>query len=396
MRRAEPEALPPADEIAEKLKRHPQVEKIRAGGRDFDRWFSPPPEGDPWTAWGIKAEPDRVGMTYMAVDRAYPTEVPEVGIPRFIYSRYIKPDPAISPDMAERMAPKFGGPRELDRRYEVWVDDIGALAEEALDRQWHPTRDLRWEEMTPLAPEMERAFDQLLTYLIQCQYFCSDAFGPWLRLIHHAYFEVLSYGTYELFDYNLHAAVLRKRILANGGGMGVQVDGIDAGVLEVCNAASQEFTGEVERDFNAAVFAIDVFFNGLLLDILRLGEAGAQSRFDQDLLRQMIQDEARHVAWGCKRLRYYLAHVPDRAAAEARLHGIAARTEAAQTEHHLLNPKVLEPLAVLLGGGPSGAAAGFETLRRFWPQFAAHYLARLDWIGLPRRGRSLLPAESPF
>jgi hypothetical protein len=178
--------------------------------------------------------------------------------------------------------------------------------------------------------------------------------------------------------------------------MGGHVEGFDAGVLEVCNEASQGFAGEHKRDFNAAVFAINVVFNGLVLDIVRLGEAAAQTPFDADLFRQMIQDQTRHVAWGCKRLQYYLSHCPDPTETVAKLHQIADRIEPEQVSGHLLNPRIIEPLAVLLGGGVKQIDKGFEVLREFWPQFSQRYLGRLDAIGMPRHDRCLIPEEAPF
>jgi hypothetical protein len=215
-------------------------------------------------------------------------------------------------------------------------------------------------------------------------------------LVHYAFAEVKSYLSYELFDYNLMCGLLRKRVMANGGGMGTGVEGLDAGLVEVCNEASQGFVGEVEREFNTMVFAIDLLFNGLLMDIARLGQAGARSRFDRHLMTQLVQDCARHVAFGCRRLSFYLRHCPDREEAAVRLHLVADRLEPLQTEQHLLNPKVLEPLAILLGGGAQELSAGMRILREFWPQFSANYLARLDAIGLPRRDRCQIPAQPPF
>ena len=379
----------------ERLANHPQAVRIRE--RKLHDWFTTPLDGDTWSGWGIKAEPGPEGLTYDAVNRVSPAPEPgEVGFKRLLHTRHVKLHPGIPDELGEQLAPKHRTPRELERKYEVWAPEVGALAEEALARQWHPTLTVRWEEMESLPEELERAFDQLLTYLIQAQYFCSDVIGPYIGRIHYQFLEVKSYLAYELFDYNLHCGILRKRLLSNGGGMGVQVDGFDAGVLEVCNEASQGFAGEHERDFNAAVFAVNVVFNGLVLDIVRLGEAAAQTPFDRGLLRQMIQDEARHMAWGCKRLQYYLAHCPDPAGTAAKLHRIADRIEPEQVAGHLLNPRVIEPLAVLLGGGADRIERGFDVLRQFWPQFSQRYVARLDAIGLPRRDRCLIPGEAPF
>ncbi len=394
-RRHEPLPLPPPEEVKKKLYDHPEAQRIRSG--QLGEWFTTPLVGGEWTEWGKQARPDRIGMTFMAVNRVSanpePTNAPAR---RLMHSRYIKTHHAIPPEMEEKIAPKYGTAREMDRRDQVWIEHAAELTEEALDRQMRPARQLRWEEMTPLAEDLERAFDQFATYLIQAMFLCSDASGPWNGLIHYGFAEIKSYLAYELFDYNLMCGLLRKRVMANGGGMGVQVDGLGAGIVEICNEASRGFVGEVEREFPSVVFAIDVLFNGLLLEMARLAAAGARSRFDRHLMTQVVQDCARHVAFGCRRLSFYLRHCPDREEAAVKLHLAADRLEPLQAEHHLLNPKVLEPLAVMLGGGAGAIAGGVRILREFWPQFAASYLARLDSIGLGRRDRCLLPAQPPF
>ncbi len=394
-RRHKPLPLPPPEEVKARLYDHPEAQRIRSG--QLGEWFTTPLSGGEWTEWGRHAKPDRIGMTFMAINRVSanpePTNEPAR---RLMHSRYIKTHRMIPPELEEKIAPKYGTAREMDRRDQVWIEHAAELTEEALDRQLRPARQLRWEDMAPIPPELERAFDQFATYVIQALYLCSDASGPWNGLIHYGFAEVKSYLAYELFDYNLMAGLLRKRVMANGGGMGVQIDSLGAGLIEVCNESSHGFVGEVERDFAAVVYAVDVLFNSLLLAMARLGQAGARCRFDRQVMTQLIQDCARHVSFGCRRMSFYLRNCPDREEAAVKLHLTADRLEPMQTEHHLLNPQVLEPLAILLGGGANAAAQGMSMLREFWPQIAADYLARLDSIGLSRRDRCLIPARAPF
>ncbi|MCE2391390.1 MAG: hypothetical protein J4G09_07890 [Proteobacteria bacterium] len=395
MPRLRPRPLPPREEVVANQSRHFQTVKLSRG--ELGHWFHTPLDGGEWSEWGKRARPDAVGMTYMAVTEVCDRPVPEVqAYRRLMHSRFVKPSPRVPENLEERLAPKWGGAREIEEKYEVWIDDAGPLAEEALDRQWRPALSLRWEDMQRLPPPLERAFDQILTWLLQCEYFCSDAVGGYVGRLHYRFVEIKSYLAYEIFDYALHANALRKRLLSNGGGMGAQVEGFDAGLLEVCNEASQGFSGEVPRDFNAVVLAIDVWLNGVMLDLLRLAAAGARSEFDRRLLERVMQDCARHVSWGCKRIGCYLRDAPPEREAAERLHAVADRFEPAQVEGHLLNPRVLEPLALLLGGGPENAAAGWSVLREFWPQIGERWLARLDAVGLNRRDRCQVPTQPPF
>ncbi|MSQ26351.1 MAG: hypothetical protein EXR49_08850 [Dehalococcoidia bacterium] len=395
MKRLTPLPLPPVASIREKMRQHPLA--VNLAEHTFHEWFTTPLNGDTWSRWGCAAQMGPDGLTFDRINNVSGAAEPsDRGYARLRHTRYVTLHPGITPELSERIAPKQAPERELDRKYLAWADDAGKLAEEAMARQWRPGLTVRWDEMECLSPQMERAFDQFATYLIQAQQFCSDAMGPFIGRVHYQFMEVKTLMACELFDYNLHCAMLRKRVMSNGGGMGQQVDGFDAGVLEVCNEASQGFEGFQQRDLTGMTLALDVLFNGVVLDFLRLAESAHVSSFDRRFFRQMQQDTARHVAWGCRRVKYHLEHAPDREDVVLRLDCIAEQAEAGQAAGHLLNPQVIEPLAVLLGGAPEKAGEGYAILRRFWPQFAGNYLARLDAAGLPRRGRSLIPEQPPF
>ena len=146
-----PRPMPSKDEVAKMFQRSSQLQRVKE--RRFNEWFTTPLDGELWGAWGMKARPDKVGMTYMAVNKVSPAAEPaDVGGARVVLTRYVKPDSRLSPEQEERVNPKYGGSRELDHKYDVWIDDAPQLAEEALERQWRPSRTLRWEEMRPPAP----------------------------------------------------------------------------------------------------------------------------------------------------------------------------------------------------------------------------------------------------
>ena len=45
---------------------------------------------------------------------------------------------------------------------------------------------------------------------------------------------------------------------------------------------------------------------------------------------------------------------------------------------------VLEPLAVIFGGGVEGALEGMKTVHEMMGKFVHHYLSALHWIGIDR------------
>ncbi len=126
--------------------------------------------------WGKHAKPDRIGMTFMAINQVSATPEPDrrfrsggCCIPatsrpiRELRTNWkIKSRPSMALRASWIAATRSGSNTPIE------------LTEEALDRQMRPARQLHWEDMTPLPDEIERAFDQFATYLIQALYLCSD------------------------------------------------------------------------------------------------------------------------------------------------------------------------------------------------------------------------------
>jgi hypothetical protein len=82
-------------------------------------------------------------------------------------------------------------------------------------------------------------------------------------------------------------------------------------------------------------------------------------------------------------LRYAVTHKQDKALVFQQLLNIGERVFARE----LREPVVLEPLAVIFGGGIEGARAGMREVHHMMGDFVRSYLASTDWIGI-HRGRA--------
>jgi hypothetical protein len=108
-----------------------------------------------------------------------------------------------------------------------------------------------------------------------------------------------------------------------------------------------------------------------------------------------MQDEARHVSYGTMHLKYFLENHPDRAKAERELHAVAEIAERGFTAF-LVNPFIVEPLAVLAGGGIDHIDRGMDAVKIVWRRITDEYLNRCEVAGLDRRSRIVLPADAPY
>ena len=105
-RRPQPGPLPPPAEVKEKLYYHSEAVRIRAG--QLGEWFTTPLEGGLWTEWGKHAKPDRIGMTFMAINRVSAAPEPsDESAHRLLHSRYIKTHSGLAPNWKKRSRPSM-------------------------------------------------------------------------------------------------------------------------------------------------------------------------------------------------------------------------------------------------------------------------------------------------
>ena len=146
-------------------------------------------------------------------------------------------------------------------------------------------------------------------------------------------------------------------------------------------------------------FNTQLIGESMILDSFRFGEFLGRNPCDKEIFRRVLQDEARHVSYGTMHIKYYLENAPkaERTRALEVLHYLASATEAgAAGFEFLLNPNIIEPFALMAGGGIDNIDRGWEKAREFWAKVVEEYLGRCDRAGFPRWDRCLMPREAPF
>jgi len=101
-------------------------------------------------------------------------------------------------------------------------------------------------------------------------------------------------------------------------------------------------------------------------------------------LREGSDWSLRYVAFGTIELKNYLEHHPKPDEAMALMHRYADIAEVLVSTS-ILQPVVLEPLAVLMGGGLDEIDSGMDGVAFLWDVVKEEYLQRCDRAGLFRR-----------
>jgi hypothetical protein len=269
----------------------------------------------------------------------------------------------------------------VNRKSDVWSDDVSQLYEEAKSRRWAPAVDIPWSELLATAdPLAEAAMAQLCTLLEEVALVAMEAPARWVFVINQEFLELKSFLCVQMFDEARHVEACRKRALVSGRGLGRASVPAEQALKELLSAET----------YPEASLATNLLLGSVSLAMYRALASLARTRADRLLATLCMQDVARSVAYGVSHVRYHVRHQPARA---PMLHEYLDRTE--HTVAGIAgSAEWLEPLIVLAAGSHERAdlARGGAFARRWFAQTVADYLERCEAAGLgDRRQRSRLP-----
>jgi hypothetical protein len=267
----------------------------------------------------------------------------------------------------------------VNRKSDVWSDNVTALYEESKARRWAPAVDIPWSELDvrPLSSVLESACAQLYTFAQECALVAMDFPSRWVALINQEFIELKSFMCAQMLDAARLLEAFRKRALYGGAGLGRASASAEQGLKEWLWADT----------YPQGSLCVNLLLGGFLLAVYRQVAAFAPSRVDRAIMGYAMQDAARHVSYGMNALRYHLQHRPDQK--------IAFNAYLDSAEHVMVAllgcPELLEPLIIMSGGGidRDQVKAGCAAVVKFVRLVEREYIERLAYAGLDR-------SESPL
>ncbi len=330
-------------------------------------WMHANPEG-----WGHRATPGPVGLGLKDIETGHYGRVPEYG------SRHGSMAPRGSHVPLE--TPSLGM-YDLNDKSEVWSDNAALLYDEAVTRQWNSVTDVPWHKLEKLPDDIERAVCQMCTNFTEVEFVAGDMPAKWLCHINHDFHEVKLFLATQIMDEARHMDVFRKRALANGGG------------LLMASPANEQLLAAILQapNYTTASSLMHIFGEGFILTLFRAGEFLAPTEVEKTIFRLCMQDEARHVAYGVRHLKYFLEHQPEM---RGEINHILDLGEEA-IFRLTLEPQTVEPRAILAGGGVENIQLGMGRLAFLYNKQVKEYLHRLKVAGLDREPLMVIPRELP-
>ncbi|MFN8034691.1 MAG: ferritin-like domain-containing protein [Acidimicrobiia bacterium] len=378
--------VPSPSEFAEQVAARPYPSRLRAGDADLT-WLRATPGDGVWGTWASRAVPGRRGLTLMEADAASGIEIAPVA-PDSIAPRGAGSEPGLLPRVWA-----------INNQWEVWADNLATLYEEGCSRQWSATQDIEWSKLEELPPDLERALCQYNTFLTMGEYLATDVLAPWLPQFNTYYHEIKLFIAQQAMDEARHTEVFRKRILANGGGLGMTINlgnALAAMGQSDARAIGQASDNDLFSTWDHVSYAIHVVFEGAILSMFRFGEFLGKTDVDKQIFRMVMQDEARHVSYGTMHLKYLLEHAPDPDHQRQQLNQLATMAEMFFLDLFFMHPATVESCAVLAGEGVENFDAGLDIYKGVYRKMREEYLSRTARAGLDRREACMLPPDLPF
>ena len=328
------------------------------GGASFEvdlSWMQVP------TEWNTRARPTKHGLTLEAINIGKYGEVPDV----WEYQTEM-------PRGAVPIAGVEGMGYSIFQKQEVWSDACAPLYEEAIQRRWRPATDVPWTTIEPLPDDVERAACQICTHLSEKAQVEADMLGHWEPEISYGYHEVKLYLATVVFEDARAVEVFRKRALSNGGGLGLQSPGW--AYRAVVDA----------RNFTEMTTIQMVLQDSLTLAQYQYLEKYAKNPAEKYIFGRVLQDKARHIAYGTTHLKYALLHRPER---REEVQRYLDKGEGMQVMDDVRDTATREAFAIYFADGRENGREGLAVADAMRRRGLQQYLSRLKWATLDRDER---------
>lgn len=277
-----------------------------------------------------------------------------------------------------------GGPAphfDLDTRAVVWADVAPRLYTQALAGQWDPASAVPWDAPSDLPAEIEDAVVAVMTYLVENEQAALTVPARFLGRIHPHFREVVQLLAVQVADEARHVEVFTRRARLHGRALGVSGAGGRSSLQTLLD----------EPDFTLALFLLSVLGEGSFLSLLSFLERHAPDPVTRAVARLVLQDEARHVAFGLAHLELAVGADPG---LRARLRLAVERRHDALRHTAGLNDAVRDALVVLAAGSwePDAIATGFERVRALEADMDEGRRRRLIRLGFDAHDAAALSA----
>ena len=279
--------------------------------------------------WGIRVKPGATGLTLGSLNTGIYGEIPSEW-----------PDRTRNPRGAIGVKGSLPVAIHIKEKADLWAPMAAELYEEAIQRRWAPATDIDWSSIHVLPEDIERAICQVCTELCQYANIDLEVITSWQHQMAYGYHEVKQFLATTSLDATRRQEAFRKRALANGGGLGYE---------STCQV--NRLLLESRGGWTETVAGLTLIRGLFTRTMIRYLNRFAYNEAERQIYQNVTQDLARLLAYGVDHLKYALSQAEGKKGSIITTLAIGFR----MVQRDLGDPVLREALAIIFGGGVSGA-----------------------------------------
>lgn len=258
---------------------------------------------------------------------------------------------------------------ELDNKELIWAKNVTKLYEDAKNNQWNAS-DIKWNEIPDLAPELEKAICQVMTYLAENEFSALYIPTKFLSKISPYYMELTLFLASLINDEARHIEAFTKRACIKGMG------------LQASSSITQRslYSLFIEKDYFKTSFLLHILGEGTFLDLLEFLAKYAPDEVTKEIVLLAKKDEQRHVNYGLEHVKSLITANPKRV---AYLKEAAFKRKAYLDEMSGESEILIDALCVIAGGSDEKAyEEGYKRVSLMKQKMNENRIKRMIYCGI--------------
>jgi TusA-related sulfurtransferase len=189
----------------------------------------------------------------------------------------------------------------LNKKNEIWSENLKELYHQAVNAQWNQNTDIDWDLPFENSEEIEQAIVQVFTYMVENEQAAMIIPTRFLGQVHPHYTETQQLMAIQIADEARHIDTFNRRIALKNNEPARSTSGGQESLKSLID----------QKDFSVSELLLSVLGEGTFVNLLNFLQEFAPDPVTKQIAALAARDESRHVAFGMVHLLNRLKAEPE-------------------------------------------------------------------------------------